>query len=94
MARTGECKNVWKIAVEKLKRKRPLGNSRRRWKNDVKTYINPLKPNDPYGDRTAPRTSKRCILYIYSTNIGIEYFKNGIYSSFFPLSLFKIQFVS
>ena len=25
------------------------------------------------------------ILYIYSTNIGTEYFKNGIYSPFFPL---------
>jgi hypothetical protein len=26
-----------------------------------------------------------CILYIYSTNIGIEYFKHGIHSPFFPL---------
>ena len=26
-----------------------------------------------------------CILYIYSTNIGTEYFKHGIYSPFFPL---------
>ena len=25
------------------------------------------------------------ILYIYSTNIGIEYFKHGIYSPFFPI---------
>jgi len=25
------------------------------------------------------------ILYIYSTNIGTEYFKHGIYSLFFPL---------
>ena len=47
--------------------------------------INPLKPNDPYRDRTAPLTSKRCILYIYSTNIGTEYFKHGIHSPFFPL---------
>ena len=30
-------------------------------------------------------TSKRCILYIYSTNIGTEYFKHGIYSPFFSL---------
>jgi len=30
--------------------------------------------------RTAPLTSKRCILYIYSTNIGTEYFKHDIYS--------------
>jgi len=29
--------------------------------------INPLKPNETYKGRTAPLTSKRCILYIYST---------------------------
>ena len=45
--------------------------------------LNPLTPNDPYSGRTAPLTSKRCILYIYSTNIGTEYFKHGIYSPFF-----------
>ena len=49
------------------------------------TLINPLTPNDPYSSRTAPLTSKRCILYIYSTNIGSEYFKRDIYSPFFPL---------
>jgi len=42
-------------------------------------------PKDPYSGRTAPLTSKRCILYIYSTNIGTECFKHGIYSPFFPL---------
>ena len=42
-------------------------------------------PNDDFSGRTAPLTSKRCILYIYSTNIGTEYFKHGIYSLFFPL---------
>jgi len=48
--------------------------------------INPLTPNDHYSGRsTAPQTSKRCILYIYSTNTGTEYFKHGIYSPFFPL---------
>ena len=47
--------------------------------------INPLMPNDDFSGRTAPLTSKRCILYIYSTNIGTEYFKHGIYSPFFPL---------
>ena len=47
------------------------------------TSINPLTPNDHYRGRTAPLTSKRCILYIYSTNIGTEYFKHGIHSSFF-----------
>ena len=53
--------------------------------------INPLTPTDHYSGRTAPLTSKRCILYIYSTNIGTEYFKHAIYSPFF---LFKMQFVS
>ena len=48
-------------------------------------FLNPLTPNDPYRGRTARLTSKRCILYIYSTNIGNEYFKLGIYSAFFPL---------
>jgi len=47
--------------------------------------INPLTPNDPYGGRTAPLTSKRCILYIYSTNTVTEYFKHGIYSPFFSI---------
>jgi len=30
--------------------------------------INRLTPNDPYIGCTASLTSKRCILYIYSTN--------------------------
>ena len=47
--------------------------------------INPLKPNDPYSGRTASLTSKRYILYIYSTNIGTEYFKHGVHSPFFSL---------
>ena len=46
---------------------------------------NILTPNDDYSGRTAPLTSKCCILYIYSTNIGTEYFKHGIYSPIFPL---------
>ena len=63
-----------------------------RVKNDSSSYviihhtdrcsINLLKPNDHYSGRTAPLTSKRCILYIYSTNVGTEYFKHGIYSPF------------
>jgi len=48
-------------------------------------FFNPLTPNDDYNGRTAPLTSKRFILYIYSTNIGIEYFKHGIYSPFLSL---------
>ena len=51
--------------------------------------INRLTPNEPYMGRTAPLTSKRCILYIYSTNISTEYFKHALYSPFF---LFKMQF--
>ena len=47
--------------------------------------FNPLTLNDHYSGRTAPLTSKRCVLYIYSTNMGTEYFKRGIYSQFFPL---------
>jgi len=43
---------------------------------------NPLTPNVVSSGRTAPLTSKRCILYIYSTNTGTEYFKHGIYSPF------------
>ena len=45
--------------------------------------INPLTPNDHFSGRTAPLTSKRCILYIYSTNTGTEYFKHGMTSPFF-----------
>jgi len=49
------------------------------------TCFNPLTPNDDYSGRTVPLTSKRCILYIYSTHTGTEYFKHGIYSPIFPL---------
>ena len=48
-------------------------------------FVSRLTPNDPYMGRTAPLTFKRCILYIYiySTNIGTEYFKHALYSPFF-----------
>ena len=43
--------------------------------------INRLTPNDPYMGRTAPLTSKPCILYIYSTNkFNKQYFKHALYS--------------
>jgi len=45
--------------------------------------FNPLTPNNTYRGCTPPLTSKRCILYIYSTNTGSEYFKHDIYSPFF-----------
>jgi len=48
-------------------------------------HVNLLAPNDDYSGRAAPLTSKFCILYIYSTNIGTEYFKHGIYCPSFPL---------
>ena len=47
--------------------------------------INLLTPNDDYSGRTTPLTSKCCILFIYSTNTGTEYFKHDTYSPFFPL---------
>jgi hypothetical protein len=49
----------------------------------VAQHLKPLTPNDHYRGRTAPLISTRCILYIYSTNIGTEYFNHGIYSPFF-----------
>ena len=42
-------------------------------------------PNDICICRTAPLTSRYCILYIYSTNICTEYFKHAAHSPFFPL---------
>ena len=53
--------------------------------------FNPLTPNDPHRGRTALLTSKRCILYIYSANIGTNIL-NMVYTlRFFS---FKMQFVS
>jgi hypothetical protein len=39
--------------------------------------LNPLTPNGHYIGRTAPLTSRRCILNIYSTNIRTEYLKHA-----------------
>ena len=47
--------------------------------------INHLTPNDHFSGRTTPLTFRRCILYIYSTNIRTEYFKHAAHSLFFPL---------
>jgi len=57
------------------------GRKRRKLLDD----LNLSMPNVDYSGRTAPLTSKCCILYIYSTNIGTENFKYGMYSPFFPL---------
>ena len=50
----------------------------------MKIIVNLSTPNDDYSGRTAPITSKCCILYIYSTNISTEFFKHGLNSPFFP----------
>jgi hypothetical protein len=57
----------------------------------IRQWINLLMPNGHYSDRTAPLTSRRRILNIYSTNIRIEYFKHAALSQFF---LFKMLFIT
>ena len=52
------------------------------WQKHFALNINHLTPKYSYRCRTAPLTSKRCILYIYSTNIGTEYFKHGKHSPY------------
>ena len=47
--------------------------------------LNPLTPKDHYRGRTAPLTSKCCVLYIYSRITCTEYFKHGKYSPSFSL---------
>ena len=55
----------------------------RRSSSHTQDIFNPLTPDDLHMSRTAPLTSKRCVLYIYSTNIGTQYFKHALYSPFF-----------
>ena len=70
------------------------GNANEKYTNSVEPScaweINRLTPNDPYMGRSAPLTSKRCILNIYSTNIGTEYFEHALYSPFFFYSKFSL----
>ena len=54
------------------------------------TCLNHLTPNDTYMGRTAPLTSKLCILYIYSTNVGTKHFKHAVYSPFFFSSKYSL----
>ena len=77
--------------VRKHEGKRTLGRLKHRWEGNIKMNINSLKPNDLKRRRTAQLTSRCCILYIYSTNIRIEYFKHAANSPFF---LFKMPFIS
>jgi hypothetical protein len=44
------------------------------WPTTPVFILNPLTSNDHYSGRTTSLTSKRCILCIYSTNMGTEYF--------------------
>ena len=60
-------------------------NSNLTYRKIASQNIYPLTPNDSFRGRTAPLTSERFILYIYSKNIGTEYFKHGVHSPFFPL---------
>ena len=52
--------------------------------------FNPLTPNNLYMSRTAPLTSKHCILYIYSTNIDTEYFKHALNANLFGSCIIHI----
>ena len=47
--------------------------------------LNPQSTNVIYVSRTAQLTSRRCILYIQSTNIRTEYFKHAAHSPCFSL---------
>jgi hypothetical protein len=60
VAHMGEERGVHRVLVGKPEGKRQLGRPRRRWEDN----INPLPPNVIYICRTAPLTSRRCILYI------------------------------
>jgi hypothetical protein len=51
--------------------------------SSCKSLFNHLTPNGHFSGRTAPLTSRRCILYIYSTDIRTEYFKPAAHSPFF-----------
>jgi len=96
VVRVGDDRCAYRVLVGKPERKRPLGRPRSRREDNIKMdlqdvgwegmdWINPLTPNDLYMSRTAPVTSKRCILYVYSTNVGTEYFKHALYSPSFSL---------
>jgi len=43
----------------------------------VEKYFNHLTPNGHYMGRATQLNSRRCILFIYSTNIRTEYFKHA-----------------
>jgi len=93
LVRFGERRNLISVCVPShFNWPLPTCNPHRPKITNTTIYFNPLTPKDPYSGRNAPLTSKRCILYIYSTNTGTEYIKYGIHCPFF--FLFKMQSVS
>jgi len=58
----------------------------------VGVLLNLLTPNDNYSGRTAPLTSKRCIIYIFIQQIQVLNILNMVHTLRF--FLFKMQFVS
>ena len=74
---TGRSKSATNIEIERTVH---FGAYLQRMTDKLTMYLtfNPWTPNDDNSGRTALLTSKCCILYIYSTNIGTEYFKHGI----------------
>jgi len=73
------------VTTANLVNKRTLGRDLFPKKAYFHQLFNPVTPKDPYSGRTAPLTSKRCILYIYSTNTGTENFKHGVYCPFLSI---------
>jgi hypothetical protein len=63
----------------------PLGSTNRHGWHKWEPLLNHLTPNGHFSGCTAPLTSRRYILYIYSTNIRAEYFKHAAHSPFFSL---------
>jgi hypothetical protein len=55
------------------------------WSSFLSLKFNHLTPNGHFSGHTATLTSRRCILYIYSTYTGTEYFKHAAHSPFCPL---------
>ena len=76
-----KCIHAFRGELTTWKNEKTLRILRYKWNNNM----NPLTPNDDYSSRTALLNPKSCILYIYSTHIGTEYFKRGSNSPFFPL---------
>ena len=64
----------WWGDLREKEREKQRGTCSLIWEDNIKIDLNPLTPNDPSSGRTAPLTSKRCILFIYSRNIGTAYF--------------------